>query len=43
VSGARKYILWTTNVQDVIQVDLQDRIRQDLLDVALPATRTQNP
>lgn len=43
VAGARKYVLWTTNVQDVIQVDLQDRIRQDLLDVTLPAPRTTGP
>lgn len=43
VAGARKYVLWTTNVQDVIQVDLQDRIRQELLDVALPSSRTSNP
>ncbi|MGA4579711.1 hypothetical protein [Limisphaera sp. VF-2] len=39
VAGVRKYVLWTTNTQDLIQVDLQDRIRQDLLDVALPAPR----
>jgi len=43
VAGARKYVLWTTNVQDVIQVDLQDRIRQELLDVALPSSRTSSP
>jgi regulator of protease activity HflC (stomatin/prohibitin superfamily) len=32
----RKYVLLTTNTQDVIQFDLQDKIRQDLLDIAVP-------
>ncbi|MCS7089609.1 MAG: SPFH domain-containing protein [Verrucomicrobiota bacterium] len=43
VADTRKYVLWTTNVQDIIQVDLQDRIRQDLLDVALPTSRASSP
>lgn len=36
VAPARKYILVTTNTQDVIQFDLQDRLRADLLDVTVP-------
>lgn len=32
---ARKYILLTTNTQDVFTIDLQDRIRQDLLDLSI--------
>ena len=39
VAGARKYVLLTTNTQDLIQLDLQDRVRSDLLDVRLPASR----
>jgi hypothetical protein len=35
----RKYVLLTTNTQDVIQFDLQDKIRQDLLDIAVPAPK----
>jgi hypothetical protein len=33
---ARKYVLVTTNTQDVIQFDLQDKVRADLLDVTVP-------
>jgi regulator of protease activity HflC (stomatin/prohibitin superfamily) len=33
---ARKYVLVTTNTQDVIQFDLQDKLRADLLDVTVP-------
>lgn len=33
---ARKYILLTTNVHDVIQFDLQDKIRDDILNVNVP-------
>ncbi|MFN7140384.1 MAG: protease modulator HflK, partial [Limisphaerales bacterium] len=36
--NARKYVIATTNTQDVIQYDLQDKIRTDLLDVAVPPT-----
>jgi modulator of FtsH protease HflK len=39
VSGARKYLLLTTNTQDVITFDLQDRIREDLLGITAPAPR----
>ena len=31
-ANARKYVLLTTNTQDVIQFDLQDKIRTDLLE-----------
>lgn len=37
IAPARKYILVTTNTRDVIQFDLQDRLRADLLDVTVPA------
>lgn len=30
--NARKYVLLTTNTHDVFQIDLQDKIRQDLLE-----------
>jgi regulator of protease activity HflC (stomatin/prohibitin superfamily) len=32
VAGARKYLVLTTNTTDVIQFDLQDKIRTDLLE-----------
>ena len=31
-ANARKYILLTTNTHDVIQFDLQDRVRRDILE-----------
>jgi hypothetical protein len=31
IANARKYILLTTNTQDVLIIDLQDKIRADLL------------
>lgn len=31
-ANARKYVLLTTNMHDVLQFDLQDKIRQDLLE-----------
>ena len=31
-AGARKYVLLTTNTEDVFQFDLQDKIRTDLLE-----------
>jgi regulator of protease activity HflC (stomatin/prohibitin superfamily) len=34
---ARKYVIVTTNTQDVIQFDLQDKVRADLLDVTVPS------
>ncbi len=33
---ARKYVITTTNSRDVIQFDLQDKIRTDLLNVTVP-------
>lgn len=39
-TNSRKYVLTVTNVRDVVTVDLQDKLRPDLLDVPLPgATR----
>jgi len=32
---ARKYVLLTTNSHDVIQFDLQDKIREDMLDLSI--------
>ncbi len=34
--NARKYILLTTNNYDVFQFDLEDKIREDLLNVNVP-------
>jgi regulator of protease activity HflC (stomatin/prohibitin superfamily) len=36
VAGARKYLVLTTNTTDVIQFDLQDKIRNDLLEGLTP-------
>jgi len=33
---ARKYIIATTNAQDIIQFDLQDKVRADLIDATVP-------
>lgn len=38
-ANARKYILVTTNTQDVIVFDLQDKISRDLLDVTVPTKK----
>ena len=38
-AGARKIILGTTNTQDVILLNLEEKIRADLLDVPLPAVK----
>ena len=35
-AGPRKYVLATTNTQDVLQFNLEDKLRMDLLDVAPP-------
>jgi regulator of protease activity HflC (stomatin/prohibitin superfamily) len=37
--GARKYILATTNTQDVIQFNLEEKIREDLLNIAIPTVK----
>ena len=39
VSGPRKYMILTTNTHDVLQFDLQDKLRMDLLDVAPTPTK----
>jgi regulator of protease activity HflC (stomatin/prohibitin superfamily) len=36
VAGARKYVVSSTNTQDVIQMNLEDKLRPDLLDVQVP-------
>jgi regulator of protease activity HflC (stomatin/prohibitin superfamily) len=38
-ANARKYVLLVTNTQDVVQFDLQDKIRQDLLDITVPPAK----
>jgi regulator of protease activity HflC (stomatin/prohibitin superfamily) len=38
-TNARKYVLTTTNVSEVVQMDLQDKVRPDLLDTALPSAK----
>lgn len=35
IGGARKYVLATTNVQEFIQLNLEEKIRQDMLDLDL--------
>jgi regulator of protease activity HflC (stomatin/prohibitin superfamily) len=36
-ASARKYVILTTNTHEVLQIDLQDRVREDLLnDVTVP-------
>jgi regulator of protease activity HflC (stomatin/prohibitin superfamily) len=36
ITNARKYVLLATNTQNVITFDLQDRIREDLLNLQVP-------
>lgn len=38
-TNSRKYILAVTNTQDVILLNLEDKIRPDLLDIAAPTSR----
>ncbi|MBI5385283.1 MAG: protease modulator HflK [Verrucomicrobia bacterium] len=38
-TDARKYVLATTNTHDVLQLNLEDKLRMDLLDVAAPAKK----
>ena len=35
----RKYVLLTTNTQDILQFDLQEKVGRDLLDIRLPAVQ----
>lgn len=37
-TNARKYVIAVTNSQDVIQLNLEDKVRPDLLDVPLPSS-----
>jgi hypothetical protein len=40
-ANARKYVLLTTNTQDVLTFDLQESIAQSLLNLSVPAPKTQ--
>jgi regulator of protease activity HflC (stomatin/prohibitin superfamily) len=40
-ANARKYVLLTTNTQDVLTFDLQDSIAESLLNLKVPAPKTQ--
>lgn len=39
IASSRKYILAVSNTQDVVQFNLEDKLRPDLLDIAVPAPR----
>jgi regulator of protease activity HflC (stomatin/prohibitin superfamily) len=39
VAPARKYVVATTNTTEILQLNLEDKIRPDLLDVSLPAPK----
>jgi regulator of protease activity HflC (stomatin/prohibitin superfamily) len=39
--NSRKYVLLTTNTQDVIVFDLQDKIREDLMNLSVPSPKTK--
>lgn len=41
VTGARKYVLLSTNTHDVLQYDLQDKFREDLFDIDVPQPRNR--
>jgi regulator of protease activity HflC (stomatin/prohibitin superfamily) len=38
-AGTRKYVIATSNTQDVLLFNLEDKLRTDLLDVQLPPTK----
>jgi len=40
-ANARKYVLLTTNTQDVIVFDLQDKVREDLLNLSVTPPKTK--
>lgn len=42
VAPARKYVIVPSNTHEVVNLNLEDRIRPDLLDVTLPASPTQS-
>ena len=41
-ANARKYVLLTTNTHDVLQFDLQESIAQSLLNLSVPAPKTNS-
>jgi len=41
--NARKYLLLVTNTSDVVVFNLEDRIREDLLNLNVPASRNSSP
>ena len=42
-ANARKYILMVTNTSDVMVFNLEDKIREDLLNLNVPASRNSSP
>ena len=40
-SGPRKIILGGTNTEDVILLNLEEKLRPDLLDISVPTPRTK--
>ncbi|MFO1478226.1 MAG: protease modulator HflK [Verrucomicrobiota bacterium] len=38
-ASARKYIVLTTNTEDIVSFDLQDKIREDLLNISVPTKK----
>ncbi|MBI5773875.1 MAG: protease modulator HflK [Verrucomicrobia bacterium] len=38
-AGTRKFLLLATNTHDVLQLDLQEKVRRDLLDVQIPPVK----
>jgi hypothetical protein len=36
IAKSRKYIITTTNAQEMIQLNLEDKIREDLLNLEIP-------
>lgn len=43
VAAARKYVVLATNTQEVIQIDLQDKISSDLLNLKVEGPPTRKP
>ena len=39
-SAARKYVLMSTNTQDSITINLEDKLYKDILDIQVPQTRS---
>ncbi len=38
--GVRKFVIGATNTQEVIQLNLEEKVRKDILDIKLPPTKT---